>query len=286
MVHMTLWRLRYLRVHSALLRSLLKRWYQPGRIYAIPFGPLRGVKLRYDPSINFHAMLGLWEPESFALLQRLLQHGKVQSIYDVGANIGLYALFFAQLLPPDTMIYAFEPAPAIVSRLRDHLEINHVGNAEIVEAACSNQNGMIDFYLGHHHHTSSLHAEWAAGVQTNAERITVSTVTLDDFIYGDTHLAPDFIKIDIEGGGTFALPGGARCFQQQRPLVLIESHTPDEDRAISNVLLAHDYQAFRLNDRQWVVERAAIHPQPQGVWGTLLLCPTERQRAVANVVNA
>ena len=122
-------------------------------------------------------------------------------------------------------------------------------------------------------------------VELSAEKIAVPTVTLDDFIYGAAaHRPPDFIKMDIEGGGTFALPGCAHCLQEQRPLLLIESHTPGEDRAISQVLLTFNYQAFRLNDWRWVLQRAETHPHPQGVWGTLLVCPIERRDAVAEVI--
>lgn len=286
MLKETLRNLRYARMNSALARHCLGLLYRPGHLYAIPFGSLRGLRLFYDPSIDFHTMLGLWEAERLTLLRKLLPRFRIQTVYDIGANIGFYTLFFAQVLPAEAKIYAFEPAPATAARLRDHLAINHKTNTEVIEAACSNRNGQTEFYLSSRHHSmSSLHAHWAADAHARAAKITVPTVTLDDFIYGAVaHQPPDFIKMDIEGGGTFALPGCARCLQDQRPLALIESHTPDEDRAISQVLLTHEYQAFRLDDQHWVSMRAETHPHPQGVWGTLLLCPTERRGAVVKVI--
>jgi FkbM family methyltransferase len=145
-------------------------------------------------------------------------------------------------------------------------------------------NGTVDFFVSHHHHASSLHADWAkAGHGTEPEKITVPVITLDSY-FGDTRKTwPDLIKMDIEGGGTFALPGAARCFAEKRPFLLIESHTPDEDRAVSHILLHNDYQAYRLNTRKWVEDRLDTTPNPQsvGVWGTMFLCPTEKQREVA-----
>jgi hypothetical protein len=80
-------------------------------------------------------------------------------------------------------------------------------------------------------------------------------------------IAAAFIKFDIEGGGTDALPGCRQLFRETRPFVLIESHMPEEDRAISNVLCEFSYCGYRLNNRKWVKKPDAIHPEEDGVLG-------------------
>jgi hypothetical protein len=96
---------------------------------------------------------------------------------------------------------------------------------------------------------------------------------------------PAFIKFDIEGGGTDALPGCRQLFREARPFVLIESHMPEEDRAISNVLCEFNYCGYRLNNRKWVKKPDAIHPEEDGVWGTMLLVPSERYARVAALIG-
>lgn len=275
----TLSNLRYVRINSSAARRILGLVYHEGSIYTVPFGRLRGVKLQYDPTINFHAMLGLWETESFNLLARVFEAGILSAqnpiICDVGANLGLYTLFFARSQPKST-VYAFEPAP-IVSRLRTHLALNGIANAIVVEQACSDKVGELEFYIGYHHHASSLHMKWAQGDHASIQAIRVLTTTLDAHFYGQSpRPGPDFIKMDIEGGGTFALKGCDRCIHEKRPLFLIESHTPDEDRAISDLILRHGYRAFRLDNRRWVDAPDRTHPDPNGIWGTLLLWPEEK----------
>ena len=76
-----------------------------------------------------------------------------------------------------------------------------------------------------------------------------------------------------------------RILREARPLVLVESHMPDEDRAISNVLTRHRYDGYRLNTKSWIVKPEAVHPEPDGVWGTVLLVPKERRAALAAVVG-
>lgn len=281
--------LRYGRLNSALARRVLSLFYREGTVYTVPFGCLKGVKLQYDSSINFHAMLGLWETESLELLQRMFTAGVLPSkapvLCDIGANIGLYTIFMARSFAGAT-VYAFEPAP-VVARLRTHLRLNQIPDVVVVEQACSDTIGTAEFHLGHHHHASSLHADWARGTKSQSASIRVATTTLDDFFFGSSpKQPPDFFKIDIEGGGTFALRGCGRCVTEKRPLFLIESHTPAEDRAVSDLILKHNYAAYRLDNHAWVEAPDRTHPDPHGVWGTLLLWPGEKRSLAAKVVQA
>lgn len=111
--------------------------------------------------------------------------------------------------------------------------------------------------------------------------------TLDAFFApGSGRRPPGFIKVDIEGGGTVALPGCQRIFADTRPFALIASHTPAEDRAISDVLCKFGYGANRLTDQMWVQKPNAIYPEKEGVWGTLLLIPAEHHSRVRHYLDA
>ena len=97
---------------------------------------------------------------------------------------------------------------------------------------------------------NSIHAKWAA-IERGARKIIVAMTTLDAFFASKTtRRAPAFIKFDIEGGGTDALPGCRQLFREAWPFVLIGSHMPEEDRAISNVVCEFNYYGYRLNNRK------------------------------------
>jgi hypothetical protein len=51
------------------------------------------------------------------------------------------------------------------------------------------------------------------------------------------------------------------------------------------VLVEHRYRAYRLNDRAWVTNPTAVHPAEDGVWGTMLLIPTEQFKPVADAID-
>jgi FkbM family methyltransferase len=247
----------------------------------VPFGPLRGAKLFYDRSVNYNAVLGLWEPETFRILGEMLTFLKETQprivACDLGANIGLITLWLSLQLRERGAIFSFEPSPSVLPLLRQNLAANNLENVTLVEAACSDTNGTIDFFLGPNHHVSSLHQARAGGDSTSPERVTVNAITLDNYFSEAGREPPNLFKIDIEGGGTYALPGCRKCVEKKRPLILIESHTPDEDKAISDLILTYDYHAYRLQNKEWVEERGEIHPNPKGVWGTLFLCGSEHR---------
>ncbi len=281
--------IRNAQVNSTLVRAMLRHCYAEGKVYTIPFGLLRGCKLRYHEKINYHAMLGLWELENFRFLANTLIAGGLLRrdavACDVGANIGLFSLWLSRQCVPRGHVYAFEAAPDTFTTLQDTIKLNNAINVHLEPLACSDKCGSVEFFIGFHHHVSSLNAAWAAGEHGQTQKVVVDGITLDEFFYGaQSHPQPAFIKMDIEGGGVFALKGCERCVQQARPLFLIESHTPEEDRAISNLITRWDYAAFRLNNHQWVSAPKSVHPDPAGVWGTLFLCPVEKHSSVAKLV--
>ena len=245
--------------------------------------------MRYDVSVNFHAILGLWDTETFRLLDRVFVTSgllaKDSVVVDVGGNIGYYTIWLCTVAAERGFVYSFEPSPYAVQFLRDNIDLNNLTNVEVIELACGNHVGTTEFFLSSHHHSSSIHAEWA-GVERGARKTIVAMTTLDAFFAEERKgRLPAFIKFDIEGGGTDALPGCRQLFREARPFVLIELHMPEEDRAISNVLCEFNYCGYRLNDRKWVKKPSAIHPEKDGVWGTLLLVPGESHACVATLIG-
>jgi FkbM family methyltransferase len=285
--------IKHLKFNSSFLRNILSLYYKEGKSYRMIFGQLRGLKLTYDKQVTYHGILGLLDTETFDILSKVLEKlnlkNKKTTVYDIGANIGIYSLWFAKNLSPDSVIYAFEPSPQVKNQLKSNIELNLFQNIDVVELACSDQTGNVKFFIASDHHCSSLNQEWAIGVDKDiniGEKIIVECTTLDDFCYGqELHKKPDFIKMDIEGGGVFALKGCDRCINESQPILLVESHIPDEDKAISDLVVRHNYQAYRLNNRKWVTEIDDTFPNPEGIWGTLLLVPDKFKQLLVEILH-
>ena len=266
---------------SPVYRKVLKSIFREGKFYTILFGKLKGLKSYYRKDINFHTHMGFWETDSLDAFDKIIsQFGFDERdiiVADVGANMGYYSLYFYKKLSAGSKIYAFEPSVSILDVLKKNLAINHIQNVEIVEAACSDKPGEVEFYIGRNHHESSMLENWA----DNAEKgiLTMVRATSIDEYFGNEGIAayPDLIKMDIEGAGVFALKGCELCLQTKRPIFLMESHTFAEDKAIGDLLRNHQYDAFRINNQKWVLHKDTDYKDTEGVWGTMLLIPTEKK---------
>jgi FkbM family methyltransferase len=273
---------RYARFSSSLARRLLALIYREKQVYPILFGPTRGMKIRFHAAMTYHAALGMHEKESVEAIVKIIK--ALQDIYphttlamaDVGANLGTYTLLLAKLARPGEQIYAFEPSPDVAATLRANIELNHLDQVTVVEKAVSDHIGTLAFYLGHNHYTGSLLTERGAVNTQTQSKVEVQSTTLDDYFASIGGIAPHFIKMDIEGGGVFALKRCDHIVAQSRPSFYIESHSPDEDRTIGEFAQRQSYEVYRLSNSRWVTNLDETHPHPDGVWGNLLLFPAEQ----------
>lgn len=272
-----------LNFNSTIARKLLGLYYRKNKAYQLPFGPLRGRRVVYDPSMNFHTILGLSDLDLFRILK------KIFSVYplpndavavDLGANRGIYSLWLATI-EHFAAVYSFEPNPLLVEELRKNIAINDLQKIEVYAGACADKIGKLKLFLGDNDSTSSLIGEG------DRQAIEVTTTSLDEFFFprGHNRKRPSFIKMDIEGGGVLALPGMVKCISETRPLLYLESHSPDEDRQIGKILTNFDYQALRIREREWVELADEVYPNLRGIWGNVVACPTEYQIRIAEALH-
>jgi FkbM family methyltransferase len=284
----TLRRMLNLEFSSSIVRAFLGRYYRPGKVYRVLFGDLRGTRLKYDGQMTFHSMLGLLDRKNFRFLARALNAAGVlrpgMVVADVGANVGIYSLWFSRLLAPygGARIYAFEPAPSAGELLSYHVAANSARDVEWVPLGISDRVGQAEFFITPNHAVSSLYREHASGAG-EMQSVQIRTTTFEDF-FGDGRECPDFIKIDIEGAAAKALQRVDGCIEKKRPVFLIESHDISEDQQIASLAVRHRYRGFRLNNLKWVKDYQATHPNPDGVWGNLLFFPEELCARVESVL--
>ena len=273
---------------SACASRMARSIYQPGHNYPVLFGELRGMRLRFEPFLNIREQVGLWERKNLSIIKRLakaklLQVGPDAVMYDVGANFGLYTLFFSRLIAGGR-VYAFEPASEPRDLLVVNLRANNVSNVYIEPMACSDATGITTLFISGDQHTSSLRLERRSG--DGLLRIEVPSTTLDDHwlrVRRDNDRL-SFVKIDIEGAGDSALQHCIGIARSQRCFFLIESHSPAEDKAISELATGSEYTLYRTSNSEWVQNTSATHPELTGVWGTLLLVPNEILPAVRRIL--
>lgn len=202
-------------------------------------GDLAGATILLDMQIDKDYWLGTYEPDLQAAIRTLVQLGAV--VYDVGANIGYISLLLAKAAGATGQVYAFEALPENAERWRKNVELNgSAPNLHLFVGAVAEAAGPVTF-LKHASGGMGKVAGSAGRADAYAAKITVEGVSLDEFVYGQGHPAPQVIKMDIEGGEVLALPGMKRVLAEARPLLLMELHGQESSRAAWECLSAAGY---------------------------------------------
>jgi len=88
---------------------------------------------------------------------------------------------------------------------------------------------------------------------------------------------PDFIKMDIEGGGVFALQGMENCIHKNEPVLFLESHTGAEDLAIGKALSLIDYDVYRVGSTVPVKHLDKNYEDEHGIYDTVIGIPRSKR---------
>lgn len=186
------------------------------------------------------------EEATMTTLAKLISPG--QTVIELGAHIGYLTIYFAHLVGRDGKVIAFEPSSDTLDYLGPN--IAGLGQATIEPIAISDFTGEADLFVedltGQNtslvENYSVLERNAAnAGLSVHVTRSKVPVTTLDQYCQAH-ELAPDFIKIDVEGAEESVLRGAGETLRKHRPIVLVEI-TREHER-VSSLLRDQGYECF------------------------------------------
>jgi FkbM family methyltransferase len=220
---------------GALVRLPL-RLIPKGTVVVVRGGLNKGAAWIVGSSVH-GCWLGTYESEKQAAVSRLVRPGMV--VWDVGANAGFYTLAFSRLVGPTGRVYAFEPLAENAHSLLRHVRLNELANVSIVQAALSDDAGLVGFRTAPSN---------AMGRIAPAERsYLVPALTADGFLALHPDARPDLIKIDIEGSEGAFLAGARELLQSAAPRILLALHGADQSRSCSETLRGLGYSLRHLD---------------------------------------
>ncbi|MBU4556706.1 MAG: FkbM family methyltransferase [Actinobacteria bacterium] len=163
----------------------------------------------------------------------------METIFDVGANVGNLSLAFLRWFPRAT-VHGFEPATKMFGEMNTRIE-----SAGFASRFRGHQIGFYDketqgdLHLSSHHGANSLmeigEAYHAANphIGSNATE-SIELVRMDDFVReaGIKHI--DLVKIDVEGVENEVLRGGAETFSSMVDTVILELSFVRHERSEGN----------------------------------------------------
>lgn len=216
-------------------------------------GPVLAGRLWF-PSAWTAAVGNGHESAVMTMLPRLIRAGSV--VYDIGANIGLYATRFLSLVNNSGYVYCFEPNPVATHYLSHNLAATGAKNYLILPFAIADRRGAIDLILNPDNHGLGSVALAKQGV-----KIKVDTMTLDEGVARFGFRPPDVIKMDIEGGETLAINGMRETIERHRPALIFELHGRQAARETLKGLGAYLWQIPGENEQYSARQLADIFPE-------------------------
>ncbi len=143
-------------------------------------------------------------------------------VLDVGANEGLFTLFFRKRVGPGGRVIALEPSERELTHLKRNLRINRFLDVEVVPLAVGDHVGRARLSLaeaGHAGH-NALGTPAAPWVERGRFQVEVEVSTLDTLSDARNWPRIALIKMDIEGSELRALRGADRLLARDRPMLL------------------------------------------------------------------
>ena len=199
------------------------------------------MNLRNRVARSLKELLGLkqWprSPESHItsqdelILSRLVRPGDV--VFDIGANHGDLACFFAALCGPRGKVVAFEPVWRTYERFCERLQEESLLRAPIITVplGISDRSEIVEISLpdGAHNMASIAPKEQVLDAHRPAriQSLQCGVIPLDLFVQTTAVQHPAVIKIDVEGAECKVLAGARQVIlQDPRPVLFMEIMAP------------------------------------------------------------
>ncbi len=223
-----------------------------GYVYALNNLEIRVAQLPgYKMYVNIAEPLGIVayffrESGTYWFISQLISQGDM--CIDAGANMGHYTFLMAAIVGKQGKVVAFEPQPNYLQMISDSISLNSWQDFVSVESkALWNKSGeKLNFYLSENLHNSGTSSLINHGLYLNAEnRITVETMTLEDYFQEQGISKCRLLKIDVERAEVQVLRGMLNLLKEQAiDYILLEMYAHSESQKILTDL---DYTCFFVN---------------------------------------
>lgn len=164
-------------------------------------------------------------------------------MFDIGSNVGFFALVAARLVGEGGMVHAFEASPRCARSLERNVRRNSLPQVVVHATAVGRQSGWVQLHEGRHPGGATTSEPNLPGDYTGT--ITVPCVSIDDLVGSGQLAPPSMVKIDVEGAETDVLDGMCSVLEANRPVVICElDDLTDDGLARKRVEVAHRLESL------------------------------------------
>ena len=230
--------------------SIYQHLYFTG-VFTVPINEKKKFKIKHhgyevENEIFWAGLTNGWEKESIRLWLKLCENA--ETIFDIGANTGIYSLM-AKAVNPNAKVYAFEPVSRVFNKLKENIALNHFDIMPI-EKAVSNSDGTAMIYDTASEHTYSVTVNKnLISPETKTIETNIDIVTLNSFIRQHDIKRTDLVKIDVETHEPEVLEGFSDYLFQFKPSILIEILNNEVGEKVNHIIQKLDYLYFNIDEK-------------------------------------
>lgn len=220
-----------------------------------------------DRFVSQGCLDGCWEASETTWFSNRIAHG--DTVLDIGANIGWFTLLAAKFGGRHAEIHAFEPRPDTAHMLKRTIADNGLRDqVHVWEYALSNEWAELELCWrdaeGNPGNSFLVTKQYGGTADGTAK---VFTAILDEFL---PEVAPDIVKIDVEGAEPLVFLGAANAIKRKRPPILSELF-PAQLEMVSGVsakdyidmMASFGYRCYLLEEGK-LTQRISTYPETAG----------------------
>lgn len=226
-----------------------------------------------ETNIFWNGLDNCWEKESLEIWRKIARLS--QTVFDVGANSGVYSLL-AKASNPNAKVYAFEPLNRMYDLLQKNNQINNF-DIDCLNYAISDLDGTTTFYDVESTLGDVSSASLSKDFQENQIELEVEVRTLSTIITDFNIDKIDLIKIDVETYEPQVLKGFHPYLESFMPAMLIEILDDSIGAQIEAELDGLGYLYFDIDDKRGLTQKNSI---TKSTHFNYLICTAELAKKV------
>src|SRR5215213_3633484 len=162
-----------------------------------------------------------WESDEQSVMRRFIEPGN--TVFDIGAHIGIHTILLSHLVGPEGSVFAFEPNTELLPSLEQTISV--LPNVTLHKIALSDETAEGLLVVPGDATMASLR-DWTDGMHGSTHNVACELHRLDDMSLRGVLQQPDFIKCDVEGAELLVFRGGRKMLDRaDAPIVLFEANT-------------------------------------------------------------
>lgn len=182
---------------------------------------INGVTIKL-PVKYFRYFPADYEADNFQFLKENCK--PANTVLDIGAHIGVFAVAAAKYVTGAGKVFAFEPTPSTNKLLQKTIQFNNLANVVFARnEAIGKETGKTTFYIsdteGDNSNTLISYLD-----DRKIHKLEVNVTSVDTFVEEMKIDKTGFLKIDAEGAELDVMKGAIKTLQQHRPACILSIH--------------------------------------------------------------